>query len=339
MRLRVSSVQEEIIRLQQKQRNGSTHSFLHFETKQLQQNYQYQAFKNNKEMQQQSKIQKVEGEQKQIKINDYTEQQQQQQQQEQQQQKNQQQQQQQQQQSKLQSQQQQQSQPFLYGNFNFDAENHKEIIQMNCALFQQKYNISLEAINLIGQTVAKCLTFFNALQNVWVIPLFLVFKRMLQLRKQVENLLQEKVNSFNINYWEEITQSAEFENYLTKVQQDNQLVQSELSVLLNSAKAKAEKLDKSRRDKVEWFLNDDLENKIKDIYKNIKDKKGIERPNIEWLKLQIQAQASIIISELPIFTYDKDNFTYEGYLSALEFTDEDQIYQYLNKYEHYLDHK
>ncbi|CAD8084173.1 unnamed protein product [Paramecium primaurelia] len=335
MRLRVSSVKVDTVR-QQKPRKGSTHSVLLEEPKQQQKNHQNQVSKNQKEVQQiyqQQEILKVEEEKKIIKHQVLDQQQQHQQLL-------------QIQQSKLQSQQQQQSQPQMLGNY--DAENNIQLKKRNNTQFQQKYNRSLEAINVIGQTVAKCLTFFNALQNFWVIPLFLVFKRMLQLRKQIENLLSQKVNSFNINDWEEITSSTEFENYLNKVKQENQLVQSELSILLNSAKAKAEKLDKSRRDKVEWFINDDLNDKIKDvcntyfhgqIYKNIKDKKGIAKSNIEWLKLQIQAQASIIISELPVLTCDKENFTYEDYLSALELTDEDQIQQYLNKNEHYLEHK
>ena len=36
-------------------------------------------------------------------------------------------------------------------------------------------------------------------------------------------------------------------------------------MLLSTAKAKAEKLDKNRKDKVEWFLNDFIEDDIKDI--------------------------------------------------------------------------
>ncbi|CAD8111222.1 unnamed protein product [Paramecium sonneborni] len=232
-----------------------------------------------------------------------------------------------------------------------NAENYIQLIKRSnqqLALFSQKYNRSLDALNIVGQTVAKCLNFFNGLQNFWVIPLFLVFKRMLQLRKEIEILLESKVNSFGLAEWDHITTCFEYQDYYNKVKQDNQLVQNELNLLLNTAKAKAEKLDKNRKDKVEWFLNDFIDDDIKDIcytylygqiYQNIKEKKGLPKSTIEWLRLQIQAQASLIIFDLPTLMCDKDTFTYETYLQALEYTDENQILQYLKRNEQYLERK
>ncbi|CAD8099859.1 unnamed protein product [Paramecium sonneborni] len=232
-----------------------------------------------------------------------------------------------------------------------NGENYIQLIKRSSqqlTLFSQKYNRSLDALNIIGQTVAKCLTFFNGLQNFWVIPLFLVFKRMLQLRKEIEILLESKINSFNLCDWDHITSCFEFQDYCNKVKQDNELVQNELTLLLNTAKAKADKLDKNRKDKVEWFLNDFIDDDIKDIcytyfhgqiYQNIKDKKGLSKSTLEWLRLQIQAQASLIIFDLPTLMCDKDCFTYEAYLQALEFTDENLILQYLKRNEQYLEHK
>ncbi|CAK86753.1 unnamed protein product (macronuclear) [Paramecium tetraurelia] len=245
----------------------------------------------------------------------------------------------------------QQQRPNLDESRISNAENYIQLIKRSSqqlSLFSQKYNRSLDALNIIGQTVAKCLTFFNGLQNFWVIPLFLVFKRMLQLRKEIEILLESKINSFGLDEWDYITSCFEFENYCNKVKQDNQLVQNELNLLLNTAKAKAEKLDKNRKDKVEWFLNDFVDDDIKDIcftyfhgqiYQNIKEKKGVPKSTLEWLRLQIQAQASLIIFQLPVLMCDKENFTYEGYLQALEFTDENQILQYLKRNEQYLESK
>lgn len=79
---------------------------------------------------------------------------------------------------------------------------------------------------------------------------------MLQLRYQVENYLESHTNNFQIACWAEVCDSKDFMLFLNKVKSDNNLVFNEMLLLLKAARNKAEKLDHSRKEKVEWFLNE-----------------------------------------------------------------------------------
>jgi len=82
---------------------------------------------------------------------------------------------------------------------------------------------------------------------------------MLQLRIKVETTLVNYENLLKIDKWDQICESRDFLEFLSKVKSDNFLVQNEMNLLLKAAMVKAEKLDQSRKEKVEWFLNDDLD--------------------------------------------------------------------------------
>lgn len=41
-----------------------------------------------------------------------------------------------------------------------------------------KYKHYLECLNFVGKAVAKCISILDAKNNLWMMPLFIVFKRM-----------------------------------------------------------------------------------------------------------------------------------------------------------------
>lgn len=79
--------------------------------------------------------------------------------------------------------------------------------------------------------------------------------------------------------------------------------------LLDVAIKKASKLEDSRRSKVEWFLNEDLSQDIKDtvfvyfytqLYENLKSQKEVK------LKLVVEVQVGIMVNELEALQYPED---------------------------------
>jgi hypothetical protein len=60
-------------------------------------------------------------------------------------------------------------------------------------------------LNLIGKTVAKCITVLDAKNNLWIMPLFIVFKRMYQLRKLIVDDLYSKKNNFKLKFFRDYT--------------------------------------------------------------------------------------------------------------------------------------
>jgi hypothetical protein len=60
-------------------------------------------------------------------------------------------------------------------------------------------------LNLIGKTVAKCITVLDAKNNLWIMPLFIVFKRMYQLRKLIVDDLYAKKNNFKLKFFRDYT--------------------------------------------------------------------------------------------------------------------------------------
>ncbi|CAD8045855.1 unnamed protein product [Paramecium sonneborni] len=195
--------------------------------------------------------------------------------------------------------------------------------QVEIDILTSKYLRSLECINIIGQTVAKAIEFLDALQNFWIIPLFLVFKRMLQLRLEIEKFLEAQINSFNIDQWKEVCNSREYLQFLSRIKSDNCLVKNEMILLMKASQNKADQLDKSKREKVLWFLNDNLESNIQPICLSymkeqlllaVIDKRGLQREPIEWLKLQLSLKASIIITQLPVLVCESNEFSYEKHL-------------------------
>ncbi|CAD8146295.1 unnamed protein product [Paramecium pentaurelia] len=209
--------------------------------------------------------------------------------------------------------------------------------QVEIEILTQNYLRSLECINIIGQTVAKSIEFLDALQNFWIIPLFLVFKRMLQLRLEVEKFLEAQINSFNIGQWKEVCNSREYLQFLTRIKSDNYLVRNEMILLMNASHTKADQLDKTKREKVLWFLNDNLDSNIQPICLSymkdqlllaIIEKRGLQREPIEWLKLQLSLKASIIITQLPVLVCENNEFSYERYLQYQDSQNYAQIQKY-----------
>ncbi|CAD8135138.1 unnamed protein product [Paramecium octaurelia] len=209
--------------------------------------------------------------------------------------------------------------------------------QVEIEILTQKYLRSLECINIIGQTVAKAIEFLDALQNFWIIPLFLVFKRMLQLRLEVEKFLEAQINSFNIDQWKEVCNSREYLQFLSRIKSDNCLVKNEMILLMQASQTKADQLDKNKREKVLWFLNDNLDSNIQPICLSymkdqllvaVIDKRGLSREPIEWLKLQLSLKASIVITQLPVLGCESNEFSYEQYLECQDSQNYTQIQKY-----------
>ncbi|CAD8101035.1 unnamed protein product [Paramecium sonneborni] len=83
----------------------------------------------------------------------------------------------------------------------------------------------------------------------------------------VQYLLEQKFNSFSINDRDGITSSAEYENYLNKVKQFTNLCKVNQIYYFIQIKPKLKnQFDKFRRDKVQWFLNHFMNDKIQFIY-------------------------------------------------------------------------
>lgn len=81
----------------------------------------------------------------------------------------------------------------------------------------------------------------------------------------MQSLLDSKENVLKLMDWEEVLESVEYGQFMYKVQNDNDLVDNELMLLLKAARSKADKLDKVRKDKVQWFLNEDMSEDIDEI--------------------------------------------------------------------------
>ena len=111
--------------------------------------------------------------------------------------------------------------------------------------------------------VSQSIEFLDALRNFWIIPLFLMFKRMVQLRLEVERFLEAQINSYNIENWKEVCNSRDYLLFLSKIKSDNRIVRDEMKLLLENSLPKTKCLDKIKRERVLYFLNDNLEVNIK----------------------------------------------------------------------------
>lgn len=81
----------------------------------------------------------------------------------------------------------------------------------------------------------------------------------------MESTLVNYENLLKIDEWDKVCESRDFLEFLSKVKSDNFLVQNEMNLLLKAALLKAEKLDQTRKEKVVWFLNDNLDQNITEV--------------------------------------------------------------------------
>lgn len=137
--------------------------------------------------------------------------------------------------------------------------------------------------------------------------------------------MNAKKNTLKFDFWAEIILSKEYEDLMEKVVHENDMVEKELQQLKKVAIKKVSKLDQTRRTKVEWFLNDDPNQDIRDttfvylysqVLINVRSN-STDNPKfskLEWMNLIISIQKSIIICELPVLEYPSNLLIYDEQL-------------------------
>ena len=83
-------------------------------------------------------------------------------------------------------------------------------IKVDHSLILKRYHEQIEAYGVLGETVVALLKAFKGLHNLWIIPLFLVFKRFMQIRMSIVDILRTNQNIFGYQHADSLVQSAEY---------------------------------------------------------------------------------------------------------------------------------
>ncbi|CAK81055.1 unnamed protein product (macronuclear) [Paramecium tetraurelia] len=182
--------------------------------------------------------------------------------------------------------------------------------------YSEKYKQYIECLNMIGKTVAKCITTLDAKNNLWMMPLFIVFKRMYQLRISLQDSIQNNQNIFQLQHFQEFAESQKYQEFQKEFIDQNNIVKNEVQTLLQNCEFKIDKLDKKNQQKINPLLNLNLDQSIRDIsfiyfyqqiYSYIK-KLMVERPKqAQQLRdLIIKIQCSLLIMDQAVADFKFD---------------------------------
>lgn len=135
----------------------------------------------------------------------------------------------------------------------------------------------------------------------------------------------QKSNIFDLDDWEEFSGTKDFSDLCKKIRSENDIIEQEMGKLKQIAQRMSNKLEKARKIKVEWFLNEELNQNIKDtsfiylysqllfsVRQQIKNPKSDNQVvKADWQKLALMMQFCLIVFESPLMKYellDLDHF-------------------------------
>jgi hypothetical protein len=84
--------------------------------------------------------------------------------------------------------------------------------------------MALDAYKVIGEGVVIALDFLKTSKNFWILPLFLVFKRMYQIRKEIEAKMKSRHNFLQHPNFEQFSVSKEYKDLTIKLMTENKLI-------------------------------------------------------------------------------------------------------------------
>ncbi|CAD8175181.1 unnamed protein product [Paramecium pentaurelia] len=200
--------------------------------------------------------------------------------------------------------------------------------------YTEKYKEYIECLNMIGKTVAKCITTLDAKNNLWMMPLFIVFKRMYQLRMQLEDSIKNNHNIYKFQYFQEYIESQKYQEFKEEFFNQNNIVKNEVQTLLQNCEFKIDKLDKKNQQKIIPLLNLNLDQSIRDIsfiyfyqqiYSHIK-KLMVERPKqAQQLRdLIVKIQCSLLIMDQSIGDFKFDMKEYNNHKQEEQYRQENE---------------
>jgi hypothetical protein len=220
-------------------------------------------------------------------------------------------------------------------------------------IYINKLNEHIKKFNILGKTVGNAEIWLKGFDSheLWRIPCFLLFKRLLIFRMRILEVLEYEENILDLKLWDQFIKTEEYQNYIEKIREENDNIRCTLEKIHPSAQ---KKMMRMKRDDVECFkkyitldLNQKLDFPIfaylwlhsKQIEGRItlaeKDKNLKRVRNL--LSHLAEVIDSLIVIEMNFFEDIKDFFSLEDHVCALASEDVNVIKAYVKRKKEVLD--